>query len=179
MYYVVSLYVISTSFRRLPPSLVGKYVAFVDSLTCSPPYSYIIFLHWRSRCFSVFIGQWDDHMWCYITGTAKVFDALTFRGIDMLLDHITVSRFKNSSLTSSQTISSSSSYILLSSFPRKLIYLFCQVFLVVRRSVEVYVCRLYYFSSNNVHGSALVKVPIKSLCLGTCLLTFFFFFFFV
>ena len=29
-----------------------------------------------------------------------MFDALTFRGIDMLLDHITVSRFKNSSLTS-------------------------------------------------------------------------------
>ena len=35
----------------------------------------------------------------------RCFNALTFRGIDMLLDHITVGPFKNSSLTSLQNIS--------------------------------------------------------------------------
>ena len=43
----------------------------------------------------VFIGQRDDHIWYYITERAKVFDALIFRGMDMLLHHITVSRFTN------------------------------------------------------------------------------------
>ena len=58
VYYVVTLYVISPSFRPLPPSLVGKYIAIADSLTCSPLYSYIVFLHSRSsRCFSALIGQ--------------------------------------------------------------------------------------------------------------------------
>ena len=114
----MTFYVISTSFSPLPPSLVGKYIAFVDSLTCSPPYSCIIFLHSRSSCFSVFIDQSDDQIWCCITGRAKVFGALTFRGIDMLLDHITVTRFKNSSLTSSRNISASC--VLFPYFPRNL-----------------------------------------------------------
>ena len=81
----MTLYVTSISFSPISPSLVGKYIAFAYSLTCSPPYSCIIFLNSRSSCFSVFIGQSDDHIWYYIAERAKVFDALTFRGIDILL----------------------------------------------------------------------------------------------
>ena len=146
----MTVYVISTSFRPLSPSLVGKYIAFGDSLTCSPPYSYIILPHSRFCCLEYFLANEMTTYGTILLEEQRCFYALTFRGINMLLDHITVGPFKNSSLTSSQNISWNC--VLFSYFPRNFYLSFLSSFFFSCSSLLRFAFANYtIFFSDNVH----------------------------